>query len=180
MNFKRADLALEVSGNTIYAIYGDEKGTIEAYDELNGKWIIVPFTFTDGMQPLKKVRGSVAIENNIYLLADEGIFEVINVNTRKILTGVKPPFTSSFYGITEFNRKIYVAAGANKDEFDYNVYLFNTLDNTWKSAGKISVDICGAGLVNHGRMLFFLGGSTTNMFQQTTPTGSIFIYRPMY
>jgi N-acetylneuraminic acid mutarotase len=73
-----------------------------------------------------------------------------------------------------------MAAGCDKASIDYNVYLLNTVDNSWKTAGKISVDLCGSGLVCHGRMLIFTGGSSTHMSEQAKPTGSIFIYRPMY
>lgn len=180
MQHKRAEFALEAYGNTLYAVYGDEKGTIETFNDANGKWQVASCNFTGEARPMKKVRNSVAIDNYIYLFADAGGFQVFNTSTRNISNGVTPPAQPSYFSVTGCNRKIYLAAGADKSGIDYNVYLLNTVDNTWKSAGKISVDLCGSGLVCNGRMLIFVGGSSTNMLERTTPAGSIFIYRPMY
>ncbi|MCX7985989.1 MAG: hypothetical protein N2662_03520 [Bacteroidales bacterium] len=180
MNQKRAEFALEVSGNKLYAIYGDDKGTIEVYDEALGKWNFVNVAYQENTKPLKKIRASVAIENNIYLFSDESNFLVYNASIGKISNGIAPPINLSFFNVINCNRKIYLAGGCDKSGIDYNVYVFNSVDNTWKNSGKISVELCGSGLVCHGRMLIFVGGSTTNMFEKTTPTGNIFIYRPMY
>lgn len=177
---KRAEFALESYGNTLYAVYGDDKGTLETFNEANGKWQLVTANFAEDAKPLKKIRASFAIDNNLYLFADGGGFQVFNVSSGKISNGVVPPAQSSFFGVTGCNRKIYLAAGVDKSGIDYNVYMLNTVDNLWKTVGKVSVDLCGSGLVCHGRMLIFVGGSSTNMFESTNPAGSIFIYRPMY
>jgi len=177
---KRAEFSLEACGNTLYAVYGDEKNTVEKFNETIGKWETVARNISGDIKPLKKVRNSVAIDNYIYLFADGGELQVFNASNGNISKGPTPPAQLSFFGITACNRKIFMAAGCDKAGIDYNVYLLNTVDNSWKTAGKISVDLCGSGLVCHGRMLIFTGGSSTHMSEQTKPTGSIFIYRPMY
>ncbi|MGC8803630.1 MAG: kelch repeat-containing protein [Bacteroidales bacterium] len=177
---KRAEFALEICSNKLYAVYGDDRETLETFNEATGKWQVVPLSFSQEAKPLKKVRSSVAIDNNIYLFADGGDFQVLNVSTSNVSKGVQPPAQISYFSTIVYNRKIYMAAGADKSGLDYNVYVLNTVDNSWQDAGRISVDLCGAGLVCHGRMLIFVGGSSTTMFEKTNPSGSIFIYRPMY
>ncbi len=164
----------------MYAFYGDKNKTIEKYDDSKKQWEVLSIHYAADTKPLGEIRNSVVVDKNIYLFSDGGIFQIYNTQTNTMISGIKPPFQCSYFGVAMYNRKIYVGAGSTNDGIDNNVYLLTTNDNQWKVAGKISVNLCGSGLVNYGNMLFFLGGSQTNILQENQPMGSIFIYRPLH
>jgi len=179
MSKKRAYLALEAYNNKIYAIFGDQNNSIEVYDPLTAKWEILSVSYGNS-KPLTNITSSTIIDNKIYLFGNDGEFIIFNISNLNIEKGIECPFKLRYFSVASSNRKIYLSAGCNTDNIDNTVYMLNTVTNEWVKAGKISVDRCGSGLVFFGSMLIYLGGSSTNMYYETTPVGEIFIYRPIF
>ncbi len=175
----RALMGAAINGNKIYCIWGDEQSTIEVFDFETNKWSLIEVRYIQSCKPLTEVIGSVSVDNNIYIFGKDGNFKIFNVSDLSIRDGETCPFQLNYFGVTTFNRRIYVAAGSTPQEIDKQVYMYSTVNQSWSKVGKIAVDRCGSGLVFHAGMLFYIGGSPSNMYEQTQPAGEIFIYRPM-
>jgi N-acetylneuraminic acid mutarotase len=176
----RVDFALESSGLKLFALYGDKNMSIELFDDASNKWKIAEPRYVNGAKPYTKVTTSVLLDNKIYLFSGNLDIQTFDCNNLIVDKICKCPFDGDYYGSALFNRKIYISGCTTPENVDHSVYLFNTNDNSWKEAGKISVDLCGAGLIYYSSMLIFVGGSTTNIYKETNPLGSLFIYRPLY
>jgi|GEM_PF-1324143 len=182
MNISRVNFALECINGKIYAIGGENtNGSVEIYQPENNQWELIKVNFLPNkLEPLKSITSSSVIENKIFLLGKQNsAFKIFAPETGIMTEGPVAPFSTMYFCSAVSNKKIYIAGGINKNEFDPCVYLFNMVDGSWTNVGKIPVPRYGSGLLYYNSMLLFLGGSISNPSQPATPTNEIYIYRPV-
>lgn len=176
----RCYLALESISDKIYAISGDQKGSIESYLPGQDKWILLNINIPqDKNTQINQISASVAIENKVYFFYGLNHFAIFSPENNSIIEGPKPPFQAKYFDAVASNKKIYIGSGVTKTGIDNNVYLFNTVNDQWDIAGKIIVPRCASGLATFSSMLLYLGGSVSHIDTIATLSDNIYIYRPL-
>ena len=182
MFFPRARFALECSQGFIYAIGGENtNGSIEIYDPLRDLWELVNTKFIpSNMKPLLGIASSAVIDKKIFLIGTSGsAFQIFDPETSVQSEGPMAPAKADYVSIVVYNRRLYIAGGFLTNVINDRVYMYDESEGIWSTVGKIPVPRYGSGLAYYNGMLFYLGGSTTDILQPTVPTDEIFVYRPM-
>jgi hypothetical protein len=180
MSKVRTNLALESVNGKIYAIGGnDTRGSVELFKPETDKWETSNIKYIpSNMKPLEQIVASAVIDNKVYLMGVGSFFQIFNPGERILTEGPAIPSKFEYFSCTVNNKKLYVACGSLKDGFDDNIYLFNSFEGTWTNAGKTPIARYGCGMTSNNNMLFFLGGSKTDLSKPAQPCDEINVYRP--
>jgi hypothetical protein len=180
MSKVRANIALEFVNGKIYAVGGnDTRGSVESFKPEQDKWETNNIKYIpSNIKPLEQIVSSAVIDNKIVLMGGGSAFQIFNPGEGILTEGPAIPSKFEYFSCTANNKKLYVACGSLKDGFDDNIYLFNSFDGTWTNAGKTPISRYGCGMTSYNNMLFFLGGSKTDLSKPAQPCDEINVYRP--
>jgi hypothetical protein len=180
MSKVRTNLALEFVNGKIYAIGGNNtRGSVESFKPESDKWESFNMkSIPSNIKPIEQIIASAVIDNKIVLMGDGSFFQIFNPVEGIMTEGPVMPSKFEYFSCAVNNKKLYVTCGSLKDSFDDNIYLFNSFEGTWTNAGKTPIARYGCGITSNNNMLFFLGGSKTDLSKPAQPCDEINVYRP--
>lgn len=175
MNSYRYGMGYTTDGENIYSVCGssfmDLLNSIEKYDVINNKWIIL----SESLTPKRYCNAEyISANNKIYIFNGEyypagkrkvfGNIEIFDLNTNQLSGSFDNPYPTRYAGSAVWNNKIYIFGGMVLDEFMSNLdrysnhfYEFDPIKLTWKRLPNLLETKQTSGRIVEG-ILYIFGG----------------------